>query len=43
MSRELAALWVAASSIAESVLGSSPSDTFCMEMVGELVIEFQKM
>jgi hypothetical protein len=31
------------SSAAESMLGHSPSDTFCVEVLGELAAEFQKM
>jgi hypothetical protein len=34
---ELAVLWAVV-----SVLGRSPSDTFCVEVVGELVTEYQK-
>jgi hypothetical protein len=34
---------VAVSSAAESVLGRSPSDTAHVEVVGELVTEFQKV
>jgi hypothetical protein len=43
MAGELATLQTAVSSAAESVLGRSPSDTFRVEVVGELVIEFKKM
>jgi hypothetical protein len=43
MAGELATLRTAISSVAESVLGRSPSDTFRVEVVGELVIEFEKM
>jgi hypothetical protein len=40
---ELAALCVVVSSTAKSVLWCSPCDTFRVEVVGELAIEFQKM
>jgi hypothetical protein len=40
---ELPALRVAVSSSAESMLGCSSSDTFCIGVVGELAVEFQKM
>jgi hypothetical protein len=43
MARELAVLWVAVSSTVESVLGYSPNDTFCVEVVGGLVTEFEKL
>jgi hypothetical protein len=43
MAREIAILRAAVSSTAESVLGCSPSDTFHVEVVGELATEFQKM
>jgi hypothetical protein len=43
MARELAVLWVAVSSTVESVLGYSPNDTFCVEVVGELVTKFEKL
>jgi hypothetical protein len=35
---ELAALWAVV-----SVLGRSPSDTFCVEVEGELAAEYKKM
>jgi hypothetical protein len=40
MAGELVALQVVVSSIANSVLGRSPGDTFCVEVVGELATEF---
>jgi hypothetical protein len=43
MVEELAALRAAVSSATQSVLGRSPNNTFHMEVVGELVTEFQKM
>jgi hypothetical protein len=43
MARELVVLRVVVSSVVESVLGCSRSDTFCVEVVGELATEFQKM
>jgi hypothetical protein len=43
MVEELAVLRVVMSSATESVLEHLPSDTFSMEVVGELVVEFQKM
>jgi hypothetical protein len=43
VARELAAFWAAVSSVGESVLGRSPSNTARAEVVGELVIEFQKV
>jgi hypothetical protein len=43
MAGELAALQVAASFAAESVLGHLPSDTFRVDVLGELATEFQKM
>jgi hypothetical protein len=43
MAGELAMLRVAMSSTMESVLGSSPSDTFHVEVVAELAAEFQKL
>jgi hypothetical protein len=42
MARVLAVLWAAVSSTMESVLGSLPSDTFYVEVVGGLATEFQK-
>jgi putative ubiquitin-RnfH superfamily antitoxin RatB of RatAB toxin-antitoxin module len=43
MAGELATLRMAVFSVTESVLGRSPSDTFRVEVVGELVIKFKKM
>jgi hypothetical protein len=43
MARELIVLWVVASSTVELVLGHSPDETFRLEVVGELVAEFQKL
>jgi hypothetical protein len=40
MVRELAAFHVVLSSAAESVLGRSPNNVACAEVVGELVAEF---
>jgi hypothetical protein len=40
MARELAALRAAMSSTMESMLGRSPDETFRVEVVGELVVEF---
>jgi hypothetical protein len=40
MAGELAVLWAAVSSATESVLGRSPNNTFRLEVVGELVVEF---
>jgi hypothetical protein len=40
MAGELAVLWAAVSSATESVLGRSPNNTFRLEVVGELAIEF---
>jgi hypothetical protein len=40
---ELAALQVVVSSATESALGCSPNDTIHVEVVGELVTEFQKL
>jgi hypothetical protein len=40
---ELAALHAVVSSIVELVLSRSPNDTFRVEVVGELVGEFQKL
>jgi hypothetical protein len=42
MAEEFAALRAAVSYVVESVLGRSPSDTFHVEVVGELATEFQK-
>jgi hypothetical protein len=43
MAGALTALRAAVSSTVELVLGCSPNDTFCMEVVGVLVAEFQKL
>jgi hypothetical protein len=43
MAEEFAALRVVVSSVAESVLGQLPNDTFRVEVVGELVAKFQKL
>jgi hypothetical protein len=43
MARELFTRQAAVSSAAESALGHSPKETFNVEVVGELVAEFQKM
>jgi hypothetical protein len=43
MAGDLAVLQVAVSTVVESVLGRSPSDTFHVEVVSELVAEFYKM
>jgi hypothetical protein len=43
MAGELVVLHATVSSAAESMLGHSPSDTFCVEVLGELAAEFQKM
>jgi hypothetical protein len=40
---ELAAFWAAVSSVAEMVLGLSPSNTARTYLVGELIAEFQKV
>jgi hypothetical protein len=40
MAGELAVLWAAVSSTTESVLGRSPNNTFRLEVVGELAVEF---
>jgi hypothetical protein len=42
MVRELTTFWVVVSSVMESMLGRSSSDTTHMEVLGELVTEFQK-
>jgi hypothetical protein len=42
MARELAALLAVVTTTVESLLGSSPSDTFHVEVVSELGTEFQK-
>jgi hypothetical protein len=36
MARELIVLWAVVSTAVELVLGCSPTDTFCMEVVSEL-------
>jgi hypothetical protein len=43
MARDLATLRAVVSSAAESALGCSPNDTFCVEVVGELVVKFYKL
>jgi hypothetical protein len=43
MAGELAAFQATVSSAAESVLGRLPSNTMCMEVVGDLVAECQKV
>jgi hypothetical protein len=43
MVRELAALRVVVSSVAESTLGRSPNEIFCVEVVGELVAELPRL
>jgi hypothetical protein len=40
---ELATLWAVVSSAVESTFGHSTNDTFHVEVVGELVAEFQKL
>jgi hypothetical protein len=40
MVEELAALWTVVSSIMELVLGCSLDETFRVQVVGELVVEF---
>jgi hypothetical protein len=40
MAQELAALGAVVSSIAESMLGRSPDETFCVVVVDEMVAEF---
>jgi hypothetical protein len=40
IARELAAFRAVVSYAVESVLGRSPNDTFHMEVVGKLVVEF---
>jgi hypothetical protein len=40
---ELATLWAAVSSAAELALGRSPNEIFRVEVVGELVAEFQRL
>jgi hypothetical protein len=42
MAGELATLRVAMTSTAEFVLGCSPKDTFQVEVVNELIAEFQR-
>jgi hypothetical protein len=43
MLRELAVLWVVVSSAAELVLGCSPNEIFRVEVMDELVAEFQRL
>jgi hypothetical protein len=43
MAKELAMLRVMVFSTMESVHGRSPNDAFCVELVGELATEFQKI
>jgi hypothetical protein len=43
MPGELASLCAVVSSTMESALGCSPNDTFRVEVVGELVVKFQKL
>jgi hypothetical protein len=43
MARKLIVLRVVASSTVELALGHSPDETFRLEVVGELVAEFQKL
>jgi hypothetical protein len=43
MVRELAVLWAAVSSAAESTLGCSPNEIFHVKVVGELIAEFQRL
>jgi hypothetical protein len=43
MAGELAMLRATVSTVMESVLGHSPSDTFCVEVASELATKFQKM
>jgi hypothetical protein len=43
MVRELAALRAVVSSTVEMALGRSPDETFQVEIVGELVVEFRKL
>jgi hypothetical protein len=42
MAGELATLRAVVSTTTKSVLGRSPSDTFCLEVVSELATKFQK-
>jgi hypothetical protein len=43
MAQELATLRAVVSSITESMLGHSPEETFHVEVVDELVVEFQRL
>jgi hypothetical protein len=43
MAGEITALWAVVSSTVKSALGRSPNDTFHVEVVGELVAEFQRL
>jgi hypothetical protein len=43
MAKELVMLRATVSSTIESVLGRSPNDAFCVEVVGELDAELQKI
>jgi hypothetical protein len=43
MAGVLVALWASVSSAVESALGRWPNDTFHMQFMGELVVEFQKL
>jgi hypothetical protein len=43
MARELAMLWSVVSSVVESTLGRSPNEIFHVEVVGELIAEFQRL
>jgi hypothetical protein len=40
---ELAMLQAAVSSTTESVLGRSPNEIFCVEVVGELVVKLSRL
>jgi hypothetical protein len=40
---ELAMLQAAVSSTTESALGRSPNEIFCVEVVGELVVELSRL
>jgi hypothetical protein len=40
MAKELVVHWAAVSSIVESVLGRSTNDNFCVEIMGDLAVEF---
>jgi hypothetical protein len=43
MAKELTVLWTMVYSAMEFTLGCSPDETFCVEVVDELVVEFQKL